>query len=378
MLLPPFAKSVIASTTVTASLAIGLACGGAPSPAPLVPSVPAAPTEPEQELTPDATTIAPSEPQTAKAHERLSLPRPVMLVQTVDGKCVWRLADVTSAPEQVHVQDGPCPSSLDAVWPNEQIASVDGDELVLEAWRTAGKTARLSLPPGTRSELRYLAENPGADPFITVGVRHDAILEERNGERFFVAGDMAVNADGVVPPWGDRAVVTIHELHDNIWKVVATEAATFGVDTLNFDGGYFGRREQQGASWQTIQGRCNTPNARCTPYTKATQAAVEIGTENVGFIGSSEGWLYGLAFGDTWHAVGPVFYCDDSACAKRVRLIGIADGEAVSLQHLDGWLLVSEEYSGARPRLYTIEESEPVASWPGVQHSRWDPSTFLP
>ena len=154
--------------TTTVVLAFALACGGASQPSTSeVGPPPGHPVSPADEATtaPAAPVEQASELKSTPS-DRPVLNRSVLVVHTAGGRCLWQMADATERLETVHEQAGPCPSELDAVWFDDRIARVDGADLVIEPWRAAGATQRIPLPAGERSELRYLAQNPGDIPAI--------------------------------------------------------------------------------------------------------------------------------------------------------------------------------------------------------------------
>lgn len=95
-------------------------------------------------------------------------------------------------------------------------------------------------------------------------------------------------------------------------------------------------------------------------------------------LGSQSGFLFPTVFGDSLHAMGPIYFCQNE-CAKRTLIDspkGVADFGQVSFSPKAEFMIVSTEYKGDDAKIYVAGSSKPVLTFDSKSQVIWLPDNF--
>lgn len=107
----------------------------------------------------------------------------------------------------------------------------------------------------------------------------------------------------------------------------------------------------------------------------------EEGAEGFGYLpfGENGGLLYKLEFGDSLHALNPVYYCQDE-CAKRTLLADTKSAgpqfSQITVAKRGSYVLISSEYDGNNARIYKAGSAIPTVEFPMDARVVWLPDGF--
>ena len=89
-------------------------------------------------------------------------------------------------------------------------------------------------------------------------------------------------------------------------------------------------------------------------------------------LSETDGLLYGVTFGDSFHAVPPVFYCTGNAsglCEKH-EPIALSDDQ-LAFSEQPPYVLVTREYAGTSARVFKSGSKKPALTYPTAITAAW-------
>lgn len=336
------------------TLALTLACGGGPPETPPA----AAPEAATPAATPAAATPAPAAPVGADEPAALVL-RPSA------GGCAWDLWRPTGT-QAIRTTPGACPTDV--------------------AWTPDFATAILTVGDGFTVVPRTGAPTHAADPYGGgMGNVGPWVADGQVWLGTYVNAEVdasgALRGDGLTAPAADgaNAILAWTRLDGGQFVPDGAEAATF----LEF--GPIGAPSRTPATMVVFRdltrscsdgAPCEAPEGWASPALRSTIAAAE--DEGVGFVpAGSGGFVFRTAFGDSLHAMAPVFWCPEATCAAPVRIDGVPEDQ-VEIALRGGYALVGVEYGGAQAVIVRVGDATPVARFPDAALAAWAPAGFAP
>lgn len=279
-----------------------------------------------------------------------------------------------------------CPSEILFDKDAKRSIFVCGTALCERAWGADAKTVRLAQFPGT--------DDDGARLWLSAGGLRPRVARMVILEPADVAGPpeaplyrfegASYKAPADLPQWGEPAVVVLEELDAagrwyriGIYPTKTSAGDTPGLSVIPQElseakdaapGVASLRRTLEQASCGA--GDCEEPwrgdKAVAAGLRKPLHEDERLGWFSAGKTGTV---FFTVVTGDTVHAQGPVYFCA-KGCKEPQRLSGVPSGQ-ISVSPWDGSLLITEEYSGAKPKVYKPGTAAPVFTVPTGRSAVW-------
>ncbi len=224
---------------------------------------------------------------------------------------------------------------------------------------------------GTNARLRCLLRQL---------VEGDAIAIVNGRERWRLQDGAEI--DGVKPEWGTRLACSVVERAAVGWKVVA-RAASWGEAEGAPDCSVVGKlRSERGAMQRALllTGSCVDGCGESAPPDLVSRLQpsplLDRQIDEVRAIRDPSGGalVFGASFGDTLHAMAPVWFVKAPGEPTRLPpLLGEYDYRQIAIWKSGGFALITEEYSGGNPHVVELATGDVVFSGEG-DHAVWAPA----
>lgn len=284
-----------------------------------------------------------------------------------DDGCHWRLRR-TDAVRDHHVTKG-CPEPGTVVFdpPAKRTLYALGGELYELRWGGEAVSIEASLPDDAarayREDPTPLELSLFVSPFGVLSAVYLAPVEE---------GDPDYD-DSHLPEWGSPYFAVVAELGpDGFWERVArvpTKAEAGETPGLSLVDHH--RTGARSVSLADLLRRATCRARDCSAKAqgvKAPEALLKrLGLKSGDEAGHRDGFLFKVRHGDTPHASPPVLHL-----RSEKNLVEAGRHSQLSLSTSDNLLLVTEEYSGAHPRVFSAEGKLLFES-PGASGAAWLP-----
>ncbi len=333
----------------------------------------------------------------AKAARPLKRPKSGELLLSMSPSawnCAWNVYNFESGQTRTILQTEKCPSS--AVFSQKEVVYMSGKKLYRADWSGA-KPQVIPLPELTEAEKKngswrspWISEDSGK---LRIGHHAIAQIEQTpSGIRFKRNGgsvDVRKNKDGLLgyfikagkahgtnpgggkevslPAWGAEHWAVIYEW-SGAWKEIAAAPTMC-------DAGDTPCLEVLSSYMKIAKGAVNLGDAKLScggkqecfakkPISARSDlikllGVVEEDNDAVGYIPAQggQGYLFKLVFGDSMHAMGPVYACKDD-CRSRTKLENVGK-EQLSVVAQGGFVLVADEYSNTNPKIFALGKRKP-------------------
>jgi hypothetical protein len=282
-------------------------------------------------------------------------------------------------PNLIHTSKT-CPRYL--IWnPAKKSAVYILEEDIYEWNWLKGSTKRLiKLPPSAKAAMNdfFVASNGK----IRVSMLHyisDDKVKKKAGKNGFMFRGKWIQEYKL--DWGENYVAEVLELNHGSWKSLAISATvsgaggTPGITVLN---DYLAKAKGVVTQNDLLEtGICRLMGCDLEQYkgAKGHLEALKIDPESdwgyLPFSKKKSGILFAAAFGDSPHAVPPVFICKGN-CAKPKK-ITVKLPSQLSISVKGEFALITNEYYGDKAHLFRAGSERPIVSWPKAQSVVWLP-----
>ncbi|MBI3299919.1 MAG: hypothetical protein HYZ75_17275 [Elusimicrobia bacterium] len=283
------------------------------------------------------------------------------------GFCRWMRWTERAGDEEL-ARSEVCPAEILFDMAAKRSIFTCGAALCERVWGPEKRIIRLAALPGSEDEGLSLWLSAGSlrpRSARLVVLAPSAVTGPSDAMLFRFEGVSYKAPAAGLPEWGEPAVAVVEELDaDGGWTrlgVFPTKTAagdTPGLSVIPED-----LSEDQDAATGLVSLKRTLESATCAagdctePLRKTDKAAAAAvqktlkDDEELGWFAAGKGTVFfRVVRGDTAHAQGPVSYCP-KGCKTPTRLEGVPAGQ-LSVSPWDEHLLVTEEYSGAKPKVY--------------------------
>jgi hypothetical protein len=280
--------------------------------------------------------------------------------QAVQPGCEWIRWSEATGPETVG-KSPDCPLGV--------VFKPDNSKVIY----TTVKQAHVALWPGVRSpvELWYPAHDEAYwDPLWVAqdGVlRLDAMLFPKKTETddalVLTSGDATVTVKKTptgglenLPPYGEPVIRASYEANRKGAGWTLLEATAWKYDSTD---PYSPADHPPG--WPSLSAEKCNDGQECEKeaWKERQDLLAKLGPDAApGYL--APGWLFGVRWGDSPHARGPVFWCADPECKETLALKDLPNSSSLSLQPRGELLLVGEESGMKNARVYRRGQAEPI------------------
>ena len=194
------------------------------------------------------------------------------------------------------------------------------------------------------------------------------------------------------PPAGEPSVALVAQLDKNLqWQTIAEQKTTCCADLapgfevvkefILEDDGVKSLEDLLLKSTCQVQ-QCDLarlkPSQETLNWIKQTFGGE--GEQTVSYVplGSNDGFLFHTEFGDSNHAVTPVYYCKNE-CSERLAVDPPAappDFRQISFAPKSDFMIVSKEYEGQDAKVYETGSPHPILAFGADARALWLPDEF--
>lgn len=309
----------------------------------------------------------------------------LFFLEPAKGACLW-MSWTPDGGRRELARTNVCPSEVLFDKDAKRSIFVCGAGLCERSWGADKKTVRLADFPGTGDDgARLWLSAGGLRPRVArLVVLEPAAVSGPPEALLFRFEGASYKAEKGLPEWGEPAVVVLEELDaaGNWYRLGVYPTKTSAGDTPGLSvipeklseakdsapGVVSLQRTLEAAS--CAAGDCEEPwrgdKAVAAGLRKALGEEEALGWFSAGKAGSV---FFTIVRGDTAHAQGPVYFLAKGSKAPQ-RLSGVPAGQ-LSVSPWDGSLLITEEYSGAKPKVYRPGTAAPVFTVPTGRAAVW-------
>lgn len=299
-----------------------------------------------------------------------------------EGACTAKLYDLASAKTRELFEAPACPSHV--IWnaAKARVIYVASDHVWIRSIDDAKAPATDlgKLPAGELQALYLVAKTRNVRAATLVPVADKDVVTKGDKVSYRFEGKEIV-AEGV-PPWGVPYMALLFELDaKGAWKRVQVKPTkweagdTLGIDVLDMsdqatDVASLGARLKEAT--------CAGGKLDCSVDDKAVKKLVgadEESSAGIAKAGAVPFVAFKVMFGDSPHAVPPLFACNAVPCAKGTKLNVSGDQLGISVD--SGSVLVTEEYTGAAPVVFDASGME-IMRLPRAKAAVWFPAVRAP
>jgi hypothetical protein len=323
---------------------------------------------------------------------------PVLLfeLESVGESCVWRLHELPgNIAHDIHVTEE-CPS--DVIWlPSEERVAyfIDGTFYV-DAWPPTGHPGAFEWPESagpkqdrwspafTETWISAQTGRPRLASMYAASTRGNVVVYRSEDREFSVqrdgrdmsyyikdgktyAHDPGESERIHLPSWGTLNIAVVVEFSDGgAWKEIAaapTKCEAGDTPCLDVLENYM-KQPSDAISMRKSRQICARAGCQAPDGWKERTDIVKLlgyadDWEDAGYraFDDRRGMLFLLSWGDTPHAVAPVYYCEN-ACATVTRLES-PEGP-VSVAFSGPYALIAEEHTNEDPRVYLVGQTTPL------------------
>jgi len=290
----------------------------------------------------------------AFAHAAVAAPVSLFYLDKTHDGCTAKIRVLPTGVERVLFTSKVCPTNI--LFDGPQVVTVEAGRIRSHSL-TDGKTTEIGRLPVPEVAALWLEES-GTMRAIWLASN----VTVANGKMQFEGKEYAVPAD--LPDWGLPAMAILAEFKDQKWTRIMTKP------TMAYAGDTPGTGVL-GEPWNpkktvvalanlqagmTCEGR---PKLDCNAAEDATVQTLVGPSDSLGVIeiDGNTSLAFPVAFGDTAHAVAPLFLCHEGC--KTSTLIEKKPVDAYAERQLglaveDGFILVVDEYSGENGRVIDV------------------------
>ncbi len=333
----------------------------------------------------------------AKAAPPLKQPKAGRLLLSMSPSawnCSWNVYNLESAQTRTILQTEKCPTS--AVLTQQEMVYMSGGKLYRADWSGA-KPKVIELPEVTKGQetsgvwkAPWISEESGKlrvgryaiaqTEKTATGVRYKRngasveVQKDKDGAlNYYLKGGKAHSADPgggkevSLPSWGAEHWAVVWEWRGG-WKEIAAaptmcdagDTPCLGVlsEFLKGSKGAVNLGEAKLSCGGKQECFAKKPISGRSDLIKLL-GVVEEDNDAVGYLEAQggQGYLFKLVFGDSMHAMGPVYACKDD-CRSRTKLENVGKKQ-LSVVPQGGFVLVADEYDNTNPKIFALGSRKP-------------------
>jgi hypothetical protein len=298
------------------------------------------------------------------------------------GSCTAKTLNIPGDPKEARTlfTAKNCPSALILEPGEKAIYTIEGRLLLKRPLDRGGESKELARIPeedanlwlerdSKRLRIAYLVEVKDRNVLRKTG-KGGTVYEVKFEGRRYEARDL--------PDWGLMFMAIVAELDGNQWRRLEIKPSksgagdTPGVEVLSARVGrkelgvnLTARLEQATCSGGSKELNCNSTDPAAKKLLGDVEGQGMLVTKN----GTS--FAFAIAFGDTNHAVAPVFFCRGN-CARGSKVDLDLEGQ-VGLSLSGDYLLITSEYHGENPHVYETGTGKRILALPDASSAVWLP-----
>lgn len=311
----------------------------------------------------------------------IALGSDIFFLQEGTTGCAWKTVKVPGLEEKTHLTTKTCPRKI--AWNLKDRSTVFLEDKSIYSWDFDKKSAKLVTTISEKWNEDITEISMTADGSVRIGLMH-AVEDDnikKKGEKTFYRheGKLFPSAE---PSWGLPYIAEVKEFGPKKkWTSVFMTSTKWGAGET--PGLSVASREL----WTMKNVVSHDSLLAAQPCSMECDISLFPGPKTViaglkkergsdwAYLpikgGAPKGVLFGIAYGDSPHVGPPVYFCSGK-CTKPIAVKEVKESQlSISIQN--GYILISKEYDGTSPMLFTTKSATPVGKWPHAQKTIWLP-----